>query len=308
MNLKVLALGALAALGVSVAYTQVVLPPGVPLSGVIACAFNTVPPTLTNGQAGIAQCDNAGKLIVSGGGGGGGGAVTIADGADTAQGTTTDAACATDNGTCTEIALLKRENQRLTTLITATGTPFQAGGSIGNAGFTSTPVATEVHLGEVGGNILPITNTMTTSASTGYVTGRSIGGLQTLANSVRVSGALGASGTSGIIQSVLLTFKDAIGSVPVDVYYFNANPTGSTCTDNTAFALADADRDKTIFIAHVTDFTASNVAAIGQAGNAAIPFGLASATSMFACVVARGTVTTGTGTANASLITRVLRN
>lgn len=47
-------------------------------------------------------------------GGGGGGAVTIADGADAAEGTTTDAACATDNGTCTVIALLKRNNQRLT--------------------------------------------------------------------------------------------------------------------------------------------------------------------------------------------------
>lgn len=166
--------------------------------------------------------------------------------------------------------------------------------------------AGELHVGEVGGNILPITNAMTTSNAT-VTTGKAIGGLQTLANAVRVSSSLGASGTSGIIQSVLLTFKDAIGTIPMDVYYFNASPTGSTCTDNTTFALVDADRDKTVFIAHVTDWTASNTAAIGQAGNMAIPFGLSSATSLFACVVTRASAAV-TGTANASLITRVMRN
>lgn len=56
-----------------------------------------------------------------GGSGGGGGAVTVADGADVAQGTTTAAACATDNGTCTVVQLVKRFNQRLTTLITNLG-------------------------------------------------------------------------------------------------------------------------------------------------------------------------------------------
>lgn len=166
--------------------------------------------------------------------------------------------------------------------------------------------ATENHVGEVGGNLLPITSAMTTSNNT-VTTGKSVGGLQTLANAVRVSGALGASGTSGIIQSAMLTFKDAIGSIPFDVYYFNANPTGSTCTDNTTFALVDADRDKVVGIAHITDLTASNTAAIGQAQNQAIPFGVASATSIYACVVTRGSAVI-TGTANASLITRVLRN
>jgi hypothetical protein len=41
------------------------------------------------------------------------------------------AACATDNGTCAINALLKRMNQRVTSLITAVGTPLQAGGNIG---------------------------------------------------------------------------------------------------------------------------------------------------------------------------------
>lgn len=78
-----------------------------------------------------ALCTNAS------GGGGGGGAVTavagaFADGWSVTGGLTTDTACATDNGVCTEIALMKRTNQRMTSMITALGTPFQAGGSIGN--------------------------------------------------------------------------------------------------------------------------------------------------------------------------------
>jgi hypothetical protein len=71
----------------------------------------------------------------SGGGGGGGGAVTVADGADVTQGALADAACATDNGTCSINAVIKRNNQRATSIITALGSPFQAGGSIGNTSF-----------------------------------------------------------------------------------------------------------------------------------------------------------------------------
>lgn len=65
-----------------------------------------------------------------GGSGGGGGAVTIADAADASQGGVADAACATDNGSCTVVSLLKRENQRLTTVNTTLGTPLQAGGTV----------------------------------------------------------------------------------------------------------------------------------------------------------------------------------
>lgn len=167
--------------------------------------------------------------------------------------------------------------------------------------------ATENHTGEVGGNLIPITNDMTTSNAT-VTTGQSIGGIQTLANAVRVSGALGASGTSGYIQSITVTFADAIGSGPLDVYFYNATvTTGSNCQNATTFVLQNGDRDKVLGIAHVTDFTASNTAVVAQASNLAIPFGLASSTSLFACVVARGSFAI-TGTANASIKANVVRN
>lgn len=90
------------------------------------------------------------------GGGGGGGAVTIADGAAVTQGTTTDAACGTDNGPCTTEALVKRLNQRITTLITALGAaPAQQTGAAvqANAG---TNLNTSALALETGGNLAQI--------------------------------------------------------------------------------------------------------------------------------------------------------
>jgi hypothetical protein len=169
----------------------------------------------------------------------------------------------------------------------------------------STP-AGENHIGEVGGNLLTVASALVTSNNT-VTTGKAVGPLQTIANAARVSGTAGSPGTGGLIQAVMLTFKDAIGSVPFDVYYFNANPSGSTCTDNAAFVLVDADRDKVIAVVHVSDITASNTVAIAQALSLAVPYALVSATSVYACVVTRGSAAI-TGTANASLITRFVRN
>lgn len=44
-------------------------------------------------------------------------------------------ACTTDTGSCSLNALFQRNNQRITSLIGALGSPFQAGGSIGNTSF-----------------------------------------------------------------------------------------------------------------------------------------------------------------------------
>jgi hypothetical protein len=65
-----------------------------------------------------------------------GGAVTIADGADVAEGATADVAYVSGSGTT--ISLLKGIFAKLATIITNLGSPFQAGGSIGNTTFAST--------------------------------------------------------------------------------------------------------------------------------------------------------------------------
>lgn len=79
----------------------------------------------------------------SGGGGGGGGAVTVADGADVAQGTTTDAAAASDGATGTVLAFLKRISARLTAVITQLTTNVVVSATAGTTA-SSTAYATSL--------------------------------------------------------------------------------------------------------------------------------------------------------------------
>jgi fibronectin-binding autotransporter adhesin len=96
------------------------------------CQFTTSPTTITTGNGSPLACDNANRLLaavtntvnVNGSG------VTqptsaasgqYVDGAIATLGTQADAACASDTGTCTLVALEKRRNQTLTTLNTTAG-------------------------------------------------------------------------------------------------------------------------------------------------------------------------------------------
>jgi len=101
----------------------------------IVCAYNSSPPTLTSGWFGYAQCDSSGKLITSAGGGGGS-AVTIADGADVAEGATTDAA-ATQGSTGTVSAKLRTVTSQLNT-IAVTGIPVTSTPGVGATGSAAT--------------------------------------------------------------------------------------------------------------------------------------------------------------------------
>lgn len=174
-------------------------------------------------------------------------------------------------------------------------------GSAGNA--------SEAHIGEVGGNIIPITPTVTTTATT-IASGESIGGKLTLTNAVRVSAALGQPGTSGIIQDIVFASTDVLLAGPLDVYFFNADPSASTCTNDTAFSLNTADTAKVIGVAHVTDFTRDQAASgsfVAQAGNWAKSFAVASGTSIFACIVWRGANYTSAASSSTFKV-NILRN
>lgn len=70
------------------------------------------------GTATITLNTSAASIGSSGGGGGGGGAVTAADGSIATIGTTTDVVCATDTGTCSQVALLKKIAQNVNTVDT----------------------------------------------------------------------------------------------------------------------------------------------------------------------------------------------
>lgn len=135
---KKLLLSALMALSPTLVLAQATTWP--PPAGSIAflCVYNTVAPVLTDGQITFAQCDINGQVKTTGGGGGGGGggAVTIADGADVAEGATADAAVAS-GAAGTVSAKLRLVTTQLSTLATALstinttlGTPLQTGGTV----------------------------------------------------------------------------------------------------------------------------------------------------------------------------------
>ena len=99
-------------------------------SGVIALgAVTTAAPTYTTAQSNALSLDTTGALRVNvTAGGAGGGAVTVADGADVAEGAKADTVCSTDTGTCSVVALLKRNNQNVSAGSGAFGAAFPASG------------------------------------------------------------------------------------------------------------------------------------------------------------------------------------
>jgi hypothetical protein len=126
-----------------------------------------------------------------------------------------------------------------------------------------------------------------TVSTTAYGTGDNVGGKVTLADVCR-----GTTG-SGIIQSVVITSK-SLQTATFDVVFFNADPSGSTFTDNVAQAVVDADLSKVVGVAHCSDVTALAAESIHQASGLGLPFALSGgATTLYAAIVVRGTPTLG---------------
>jgi hypothetical protein len=205
-----------------------------PNSGLIGCIYTSAGVTLTTGQQVALQCDSTGHLLGVGSGGGGG-AVTstigaFPDGWSASAGATTDSACATDNGTCAELALLKRNNQRITSLITATGSPFQVGGSIGNTAFG------------ISGTLPSFTTTQTFNL--GALNGAATAALQgAQGTGAAYNPPTGGSGELGYLSGLLASALDTTPSaVKIDQTSTNNNvvvassalPTGAATSANQA--------------------------------------------------------------------------
>lgn len=120
-----------------------------------------------------------------------------------------------------------------------------------------------------------------------YAAGDLIGGKLTFANAARV-----ASG-NGEIFSVLLA-DQAKQSIAIDLILFDSDPTGTTFTDQAALDIADADLTKIICVVPITTYAALNDNSIGFA-SVRFPFALASGTSLYGCLVSRGTPTFAAG-------------
>ena len=166
---------------------------------------------------------------------------------------------------------------------------------------------TEFHIGEVGSNQIALTATPTVSTSV-YAVNESIGGLMTLSNAARISAAAGASGTSGLIQSVMMATKTNQPGGSYDVMFFDANPSGSTCTDNNPFILAAADIGKVIGVSHLADATAGNPTNVWQdLTMRTMPYALNSSTTIYACAITRVATPTYTSTSDVTFKFQVVR-
>ena len=157
--------------------------------------------------------------------------------------------------------------------------------------------AGENHAAEIGSNQIAVQVAQTVTASSAYTSGNAVGGLITIANAARVSGSLGSGGSGGILQNVAVNAKSA-QTTAMEVWIFNSNPSGSTCTDKTGFVLATADFDKVVGVAPIPGTPANNsgwfsgsTGSVGMAANLALAYDLSSATSLFACLVTRSTPT-----------------
>ncbi len=123
-----------------------------------------------------------------------------------------------------------------------------------------------------------------------YASGDLIGELITLAGAARTISEGGDEGT-GLIQSVILTDLSK-QDANIDVVFFDANPDGTTFTDNSPLDVADADLVKIIGVAQITTYADFNDNSVGWAANLALPFDLKGRTaSLFAALVSRGTPT-----------------
>lgn len=100
-------------------------------------------------------------------GGGGGGAVTIADGADITQGAKADSTCATDGGTCSLAALIKRANTILTLLNTTAGSALAAGANVIGGVTQSGTWTVQAGTGTSCPSTIPISQTTSTDLHTG---------------------------------------------------------------------------------------------------------------------------------------------
>lgn len=216
-------------------------------SGVIALgAVTTAAPTYTTAQSNALSLDTAGNLrvnVVTGGAGGG--AVTVADGADVAEGAKADTVCSTDTGTCSVVALLKRNNQNVSTGSAVFGSAFPSSGiaiagsdgtnahSIGVTLIGSAPIAGTYAVATGSGASSYVDGwDVTQGAKADAVCGTATGTCSEIALTKFI-----ASAVSGAIPAGTNTIG---GTIPTAAATGGATPTGNIAANNTTAVVVKA--------------------------------------------------------------------
>lgn len=158
------------------------------------------------------------------------------------------------------------------------------GAAIANG--AGTLLASEAHIGEVGGNAITISPTVTASTSPAYTAGDVVGAKLTLTNAARVSGG------TAILDTILIEEKGSQAAA-LDILIFGQDPSNGTYTDNGAFTANDTDMGFLIARVHVAagDYVATGgytTANLGGLGRVLTATGSA---NLFAVIVTSGTPT-----------------
>lgn len=155
---------------------------------------------------------------------------------------------------------------------------------------TQGPLASELHLGQIGGNTFRFSSVQTTNASA-YEAGDCIGGKITITDAVRTSGG------TGILQSIHV-IDTSNQKAAFDVLIFDSDPSAATITDDTAFVYST---DITKQIARIPvaagDYTTiNNIATVNLSGLGRVLKASGSA-NLYAALVLSGTPTYASTTA-----------
>ena len=133
----------------------------------------------------------------------------------------------------------------------------------------------------IGLGVHVVLNTPTVSATPNYADGDNMGGLISLTD---IYGPETAGQGGGLIQSVLIS-DAALNGLQIDAWFFDANPSSSTFTDNAAMSIHASDVNKVIGRVPVTDWDRSSQ--FGFAENLAMPF-VTAANILYMALEARG--------------------
>lgn len=129
-----------------------------------------------------------------------------------------------------------------------------------------------------------------TGDTNAYASGDNVGGLLTLTDVVSPSRPY------GIIRGVTIINDTVSASTPFDVFFFNANPSGTTISNNGAQSIASADQAKVVGVIHCSDITSDGACTVHQSQSLAIPFSLSDSTKLYATIVVRSSMTLGAAT------------
>jgi hypothetical protein len=156
--------------------------------------------------------------------------------------------------------------------------------------------------GNVGGKTTTIKDTTAVSTSPAYSDGDCVGALRTLANAVTTSGG------TGILESVTILDR-ANQKAGVEIYLFDANPTGATITDNAAFVFSTDDL-KVIGRVSVAagDYVTHNSKATATIKGIGLALKLNATTSMYAAVVLNGSTPTYAATTDVQITFGILQD